>query len=235
MSVNKCKISGCTNPIKLNPDGTAKLIRGYCNRHYAKLMKDRCYNPTTEGYKDYGERGIKVCDRWLGLRGFDAFCEDMGKRPSKKHSIDRIDVNGDYTPNNCRWATMKQQCRNRRDSVYITYKGEKRLFIELCEDLGLNYQTIKRRVHYLGWDIDTALTKPIGEYDKVLLFRREQATFDTMMEKLNKKVAISHLLEKHNYKNIHDLFHTISKIRRVTDYTVTKISTTHYILKSKEK
>lgn len=75
-------------------------------------IKSRCYNSKNNAYSDYGERGIKVCDRWL--ESFDNFYKDMGERPSKKHSIERIDVNGDYTPENCIWATSEIQSRNHR-------------------------------------------------------------------------------------------------------------------------
>lgn len=84
-------------------------------------MKKRCYTKTSKAYKYYGGRGIKICDRWLN--SFDSFCEDMGKKPSNKHSIDRIDVNGNYCKDNCRWATPKEQANNKRNSTPIDKDG----------------------------------------------------------------------------------------------------------------
>lgn len=78
-------------------------------------MRQRCYNPKTSGYKYYGGRGIKVCKRWLS--SFQTFVRDMGERPSPKHSIDRMDSDGDYRPSNCRWATPKQQAEFHRRST----------------------------------------------------------------------------------------------------------------------
>lgn len=86
-------------------------------------MKQRCYNPKSSQFSIYGERGIKVCQRWLD--SFENFLEDMGSKPSNSYTIDRINVNGNYEPSNCRWATKVEQGNNRRDNRWITYKGEK--------------------------------------------------------------------------------------------------------------
>lgn len=75
-------------------------------------MRQRCTNPNCNSYRLYGGRGIKICKEW---GTFDGFMKDMGKKPSPRHSLDRIDVNGDYEPSNCRWATQLQQVLNRRD------------------------------------------------------------------------------------------------------------------------
>lgn len=75
-------------------------------------MKDRCYRKKNKNFILYGGRGIKVCDRWL--ESFESFLEDMGEKPSRFHSLDRINVNGNYEPSNCKWSTQKEQCVNRR-------------------------------------------------------------------------------------------------------------------------
>lgn len=84
-------------------------------------MRQRCTNPNTPGWANYGGRGITVCDRW---RRFEAFLEDMGERPSPRHSLDRIDNDGNYEPSNCRWATPQQQLGNRRGCVTVEVNGE---------------------------------------------------------------------------------------------------------------
>jgi hypothetical protein len=79
-----------------------------------RAMKARCYQPANNRYSQYGGRGIRVCDRWRGIDGFKNFLSDMGPRPSRRHSIDRINPNGHYEPSNCRWATPEQQQANKR-------------------------------------------------------------------------------------------------------------------------
>lgn len=109
-------------------------------------IKERCYNKTCKKYPIYGQRGIKVCDRWKN--DFLLFLEDMGKRPSNKTSIDRIDVNGDYCLENCRWADSKEQANNTRKCVYIEHEGVKLTLKQWSEKLGVNYKTFFASIKY---------------------------------------------------------------------------------------
>lgn len=109
-----------------------------------KAMKARCHNPNHKNYPDYGGRGIAVCRRWKD--SFPSFLEDMGKRPSPSHSIDRIDPNGDYEPGNCRWATQIEQTRNTRRSKTLTIDGETKTVAEWSEETGIPAFRIYKRL-----------------------------------------------------------------------------------------
>jgi hypothetical protein len=127
-------------------------------------MKSRCYNPNNPRYKHYGERGIKICDRWLGKNGFQHFIEDMGAKPSAEYSIDRIDNDGDYEPSNCRWATIKQQRNNQRvhpNSILI--KGEP--LRSYCKRNNISFHTMYNRIKICGWSIEKAISTPIQKKD----------------------------------------------------------------------
>lgn len=113
--------------------------------HIWRGMMDRCYNPKTESYHLYGERGIRVCDRWRDDNGLMNFLADMG-RPTKEQSIDRIDVNGDYCPENCRWATAQEQSNNKRDCKYITYKGRTQTAAQWVDELGIKRANVYYRI-----------------------------------------------------------------------------------------
>jgi len=114
-----------------------------------KGMKYRC----STANKNYGGRGIQVCERW---QSFTNFLEDMGLCP-EGYSIERVDVNGNYEPSNCMWIPFELQGRNKRDTVRVMYKGEEVALIDICEQLGLNYRTVYSRIHILGYTVEEAL------------------------------------------------------------------------------
>lgn len=109
-------------------------------------MRRRCYDPKNGSYKRYGGRGITICERWLD--SFIAFRDDMGPKPSPAHSIDRIDNDGNYEPGNCRWATNKEQARNRRSSRIVEHDGQRKTIAEWAEIYGL-------KQHFLWWQLVT--------------------------------------------------------------------------------
>ena len=121
-------------------------------------MIQRCINPKNKDYPNYGGRGIIVCKRWMK---FENFLEDMGEHPGKGYSIDRIDNDGNYCKENCRWANIKQQSRNKRNSIFITYKNKTQLLIEWAEEFNINYSTLCSRIFMRGWSIEKALTTPV--------------------------------------------------------------------------
>lgn len=121
-------------------------------------MKRRCKYPSDPSYKNYGGRGITICERWED--SFEAFYEDMGAKPDGKHTIDRLDPNGNYFPENCRWASSKQQAENKRrpkGKRLVTYKGTTLGVTQWANKLGLNFQTLTDRLN-AGWSVERAFT-----------------------------------------------------------------------------
>ena len=123
-----------------------------------EAMHQRCSSPKYRAFARYGGRGISVCQEWCGPGGFDAFFKHIGKRPTKRHSLDRIDNNGNYEPNNVRWASPSQQHRNTCSNHYVTLNGTTRTIIEWSELLGIKANTIHGRLKS-GWSIVRALSK----------------------------------------------------------------------------
>lgn len=122
-----------------------------------RSMINRCYDKKNSQYINYGQKGITVCDRWLA--SFDNFLEDMGVRPDC-YSIDRIDNNGNYEKENCRWATNKQQCRNTSRNKLIVFNGETKCVVEWAEMFGLKASVIYKRLAR-GWDVSKSLEAPL--------------------------------------------------------------------------
>lgn len=149
------KSCGCVG--RLN-SSLAKTTHGMSHTRIFKIwlgMINRCKNDHSG---NYGKRGISVCSRWLD--SFDNFYFDMGEPPSTLHSIDRINVNGNYEPNNCQWATRTMQARNTRRNTFLRFRGERKTIAEWAKVTGIKPSTICVRIYNLGWSIDKALSTP---------------------------------------------------------------------------
>lgn len=124
-------------------------------------MKARCYQVGNKEYRNYGGRGIVVCDRWISGfgcdTGFECFLEDMGPIPGPGYSIEREDSDGNYTPDNCCWATNLQQARNKRRSIRVSYQGKMMPLKEAAEKIGIPYQTLRDRLFRYGMSPERAM------------------------------------------------------------------------------
>ena len=131
-------------------------------------MKARCDDSSNLSFKHYGAKGITYCERW---KSFANFLADMGQRPEGK-TLDRIDPSKGYEPANCRWLTPTEQIRTRRNA--LTYNGQP--LIEACEERGLKYNTVARRIKQLGWSVERALNEPVNP--RYLRFAQQQGGAD---------------------------------------------------------
>ena len=135
----------------------AKTIHGFSHLPEYKIwwhIQDRCYNEKSSSYERYGARGITVCDEWK--ESFEAFYRDMGSRPSPTHSIERKDNSLGYSKSNCKWATLEEQGNNKRNNVFIEYRGQTKTLTQWCQELRLNYKTIYTRLQR-GWSFEEAI------------------------------------------------------------------------------
>ncbi|MGH9238774.1 MAG: hypothetical protein ACRD3G_12115 [Vicinamibacterales bacterium] len=136
--------------------GHAARINGRETPEYRswRAMRDRCGNPKVANYDVYGGRGIRVCERWQN--SFEAFLEDMGPKPSAAHTIDRKDRNGHYEPDNCVWATRREQSQHLTSTRLLTFRGRTQSLSAWGRELGLGGSAISRRLKR-GWSIEEAL------------------------------------------------------------------------------
>ncbi len=118
------------------------------------LMKSRCFNPKSPKYPIYGARGIKVCERWRD--SFPNFLSDMGEKP-RGTTLERKNVNGDYTPKNCEWATPKKQANNKRNNRILTFNGLSMTTSQWSEHLNIPFTRLRMRLHR-GWSIERVLS-----------------------------------------------------------------------------
>ena len=128
-------------------------------------MIDRCNNPENVNYINYGRRGIKVCEEWLkDFSVFESWALENGF--DKKLSIERIDNDGGYSPENCKWANRSEQANNRRSNRNLTFKGRTQNLRAWANELGIKENTIRARLDNLGWSVEKSLTKPTNKYQK---------------------------------------------------------------------
>lgn len=156
---NNSKSCGCSQR-----ESTSKRSRKHCLTNSDEYiawanMIQRCTNKNNNHYKNYGGRGIMICKKWK--ESFENFYADMGEKPSKGHSIDRINVNGNYEPSNCRWATRKEQNRNQRTNRWINVEGCVKTVSEWSERAGVRKDTIYLRLN-AGWSEYEAVMMPVA-------------------------------------------------------------------------
>lgn len=135
--------------------------KSYTKEYFCYMnMLRRCYDKKDKRYANYGGRGITVCERWI--QSFENFYSDMGDAPSHKHSIDRVDVNGVYSKENCRWATIEEQAINKRSSLGLKLNGLPVSARKYCAENGISYNTFRYRLDVLGWTLEEAVCSHDG-------------------------------------------------------------------------
>lgn len=128
-----------------------------------KAMMERCYLYTSGNYSRYGGKGITVCGEWRDINKFAEWAEESGYAPGL--TLDRIDSSRGYSPDNCRWATKKQQSNNRKNTLYYTYRGETKALTDWAEEVGINRHTLYDRIEKRGWSVEKAIETPARKMD----------------------------------------------------------------------
>ena len=167
LTKGKVKSCGCLKKETSRNNGKGCITHGMTRtRLYREWsgMKARCCSPENVNFKNYGARGITVCEEWM--QSFEKFREWAvaagydDTAPRGQYTLERKDNDGPYSPENCRWATMKDQSMNKRDTIRLTYNGETLTSLEWAQRTGLSAEMIRRRIRR-GWSTDRALTEPI--------------------------------------------------------------------------
>ncbi len=147
-------------------------------------MKKRCLNANSKRYKDYGGRGITICEEWL--KGFDYFADWAYSHGYEQGlTIERKNVNGDYCPENCEWITRADQAYNKRESIIVTYHGESKDLMLWCKELGLKYDTIHHRITH-GWSADRAFETPTDTVSFAKICRENEINPRTAHDRIRK-------------------------------------------------
>ena len=151
---------GCDRPQKMRAKISTHGMSGSDIFDVWNGMIQRCYNPKNPSFKSYGARGIKVCDSWrASIHQFDA---DVGPRPTPRHTVDRINNDGNYEPANCHWATITEQANNRRTNRRVSVGGENMTLAQASRKMQVNHSTVRARLRR-GWTIERALQLALRE------------------------------------------------------------------------
>lgn len=148
---------GCLAVERSTSHGMARSAEYHC----WIAMKNRCFTESSQSYEDYGARGITVCERWKS--SFENFLNDMGRKPSSEHSIERDDNDGNYEPTNCHWVVPLEQCQNRRSNKHLVIGGRKLTLAQAAREKNISYRTVLSRIRQ-GWDVTTAIATPARNY-----------------------------------------------------------------------
>lgn len=164
LTSNNTKSCGCYNKDAIKNRSITHGLSKTQIYHSWTAMKDRCFNKNSNRYKDYGGRGITICDKWLS---FEGFYEDMGDSFKPNLSIDRIDYNKNYELSNCKWSNCTEQANNKRNVKLYEYNGIKDSLNNICRELNLNRALVYNRIRK-GWSIEKAIEKPKqnNQYEK---------------------------------------------------------------------
>jgi hypothetical protein len=149
------------------------VVKGACGNRLYKVYKSmihRCYYPSEKAYKNYGGKGIRVCDKWLNdFHSFERWALENGydiNAPFGKCTLDRIDVNGNYEPSNCRWVDIKTQLNNTTWNIKLTANGETMTIAEWARKLGVNVNTLRSR-YRRGLSDESIINTPVGKYTRI--------------------------------------------------------------------
>lgn len=177
-----------------------KLYRVWIN------MKSRCNNPNNIGFKDYGKRGITVCDEWYDFVSFKEWAEANGydeNAPYRQCTLDRIDVNGNYEPNNCRWVSQEIQNRNMRRNVYVEYKGVSKTIPEWSREFGIGITTLWER-YSRGLKEDELFSTDTSKHSNTgytYIYQKKNGKFCVYLEKGTKRKLFNTLDEAISWRD----------------------------------
>lgn len=159
LTTGHSKSCGCLRKERMRQDKETHGGIGTKLYNSWRAMRERCSNPNANNYNLYGGRGISVCEEWNDFSCFRSWAEENGYKPGL--SIDRINPDGNYEPDNCRWLSSFGQCNNKRNNRLITMDGITKTLSEWAYEVGIKSNTIRNRIDNLGWDVERALKQPV--------------------------------------------------------------------------